>query len=228
MKTFLISIFLLAGISLSQAQTLKTANDSLAYALGQDLAGYLKRMDLPVNSQILTNAFKDVLDGKKMLFDDTKKEEVIQRGMQRVSEEKQAKLKKAGTDFLLQNKKVAGVKETADGIQYQVITEGKGLQPTLTDTVVIHYKGSLIDGTTFDSSYDRGEPITIQLEDMIEGWKKGVPLMKAGSKYKFFIPYQFGYGERASGPIPAFSSLIFEIELLEVRKEPLNEVKQAL
>lgn len=228
MKVYLSLIVLFFATSFCHGQGLKTTNDSLSYALGQDLASYLKRMDIPINSTVLSQAIKDVLDGKSLAFTESQKEEVIRSGMERVTKEKNDKLIKASADFLQKNKQVAGIKETPEGIQYQVIKAGNGPQPSLDDTITVHYKGMLTDGTTFDSSYDRGEPIEITLNEMIEGWKIAVPLMKEGSKYKFFIPHKLGYGERASGPIPAYSTLVFEVELLKVKKVATNETKQTL
>jgi len=228
MKVYLSLIVLFFATSFCHAQGLKTTNDSLSYALGQDLASYLKRMEIPINSTVLSQAIKDVLDGKSLAFTESQKEEVIRSGMERVTKEKNDKLIKASADFLQRNKQVAGVKETPEGIQYQVIKAGNGPQPSLEDTITVHYKGMLTDGTTFDSSYDRGEPIEITLNEMIEGWKIAVPLMKEGAKYKFFIPHKLGYGERASGPIPAYSTLVFEVELLKVKKVAANETKQTL
>ena len=124
---------------------------------------------------------------------------------------------KEGQDFLEQNKKRAGVQTTASGLQYEVLTAGTGVKPLATDSVLVHYKGTLLNGKQFDSSYDRGEPISFPLNRVIPGWTEGVQLMPAGSKYKFFIPYNLAYGERGAGQdIPPYSTLIFEVELLKV------------
>lgn len=125
---------------------------------------------------------------------------------------------KPGRDFLAENKKKPNIKVTAEGLQYEVLVEGEGAYPTSSEEVVVHYKGTLIDGEKFDSSYDRNEPLTLNLDRVIEGWKIGIPLMRIGSKYKFYVPYNLAYGERATGSIPAFSTLIFEVELLGVKK----------
>jgi FKBP-type peptidyl-prolyl cis-trans isomerase len=125
----------------------------------------------------------------------------------------------AGEKFLAENKKKPGVKTTASGLQYEVLVEGTGPKPNAEDQVVAHYAGTLIDGTKFDNSYDRGQPITIGLNQVIRGWTEGLQLMPVGSKYRFFIPYQLGYGMQEAGAIPAGSALVFEVELLEIKKK---------
>jgi len=119
--------------------------------------------------------------------------------------------------FLVDNKKKEGVEVTANGLQYKVITAGAGAKPTATNRVKVHYRGSLIDGTQFDSSYDRGEPLTFALNQVIRGWTEGLQLMSVGSKYELYIPSELGYGDRgAGGTIPPGATLIFEIELLDI------------
>jgi FKBP-type peptidyl-prolyl cis-trans isomerase len=124
----------------------------------------------------------------------------------------------AGKKFLEDNAKKAGVKTTSSGLQYKVITEGTGKKPKATETVTVHYRGTLIDGTEFDSSYKRGEPISFGLNRVIAGWTEGLQLMPTGSKYEFYIPYNLAYGDRgAGGVIPPYATLIFEVELLGVK-----------
>lgn len=124
----------------------------------------------------------------------------------------------AGKKFLEDNAKKADVKTTSSGLQYKVIAEGTGKKPKATETVTVHYRGTLIDGTEFDSSYKRGEPISFGLNRVIAGWTEGLQLMPTGSKYEFYIPYNLAYGERgAGGVIPPFAKLIFEVELLGVK-----------
>jgi FKBP-type peptidyl-prolyl cis-trans isomerase FklB len=126
-------------------------------------------------------------------------------------------VKEDGIKFLQDNFKRDGVEVTASGLQYEVLREGTGKQPKATDTVEVHYKGTFLDGTTFDSSYDRGQTIEFPLNRVIAGWTEGLQLMKEGAHYKFFIPYNLGYGEAGAGPIPAYSTLIFEVELKKVK-----------
>jgi FKBP-type peptidyl-prolyl cis-trans isomerase FklB len=122
-----------------------------------------------------------------------------------------------GIKFLQDNLKRENVKSTASGLQYEVIREGSGKAPSATNTVEVHYKGTFIDGTTFDSSYDRGQTIEFPLNRVIAGWTEGLQLMKEGAHYKFFIPYNLAYGEGGVGPIPAYSTLVFEVELMKVK-----------
>ena len=126
--------------------------------------------------------------------------------------------KEEGERFLAENAKREGVQTTASGLQYEVLESTLGQKPKATDTVKVHYEGTLIDGTVFDSSYKRGEPISFGLNQVIKGWTEGVQLMSVGSKYKFFIPYQLAYGERgAGGSIPPYAALIFTVELLGIQ-----------
>jgi FKBP-type peptidyl-prolyl cis-trans isomerase FklB len=125
----------------------------------------------------------------------------------------------AGKKFLEENAKKPGVKTTASGLQYEVLKDGSGAKPTLQSKVKVHYHGTLIDGKVFDSSVNRGEPITFPLNGVIQGWQEGVQLMPVGSKYRFYIPYNLAYGERGAGAnIPPYSALIFDVELLAIEK----------
>ncbi|MCI7555306.1 MAG: FKBP-type peptidyl-prolyl cis-trans isomerase [Bacteroidales bacterium] len=131
---------------------------------------------------------------------------------------KYGETKAQGEEFLAANKLREGVITTESGLQYEVIKQGKGPKPTADSKVKVHYHGTLIDGTVFDSSVDRGEPIEFSLNQVIKGWTEGVQLMPVGSKYKFYIPQDLGYGSRAAGQIPPYSTLIFEVELLGIVK----------
>jgi FKBP-type peptidyl-prolyl cis-trans isomerase FklB len=121
------------------------------------------------------------------------------------------------SNFLQDNFKREGVESTKSGLQYEVLVEGTGKAPGKTDTVEVHYRGTFLDGTTFDSSYDRGKTIEFPLNRVIAGWTEGLQLMKEGAKYKLFIPYNLAYGEAGAGPIPGYSTLIFEVELIKVK-----------
>lgn len=199
------------------AFALKTANDSLSYALGNDIAESLKKSGFEINSEVLYKGLTSALKEEKLLLSEEQKTNIIQDELRKVYEKKNAELMKPGEDFLAKNKQRPEVKITPEGIQYEVLKEGDGAQPTIDSEVEVHYKGTLIDGTQFDSSYDRNEAATLDLNRVIKGWKIGIPLMKVGSKYKFYIPYHLAYGERATGSIPSFSALIFEVELLGIK-----------
>lgn len=125
--------------------------------------------------------------------------------------------KEDGVKFLQENLKREEVQFTASGLQYEILREGEGTSPDKTNTVEVHYKGTFLDGTQFDSSYDRGQTISFSLMGVIAGWTEGVQLMREGAHYKFFIPYNLAYGENGMGPIPAYSTLIFEVELIKVK-----------
>lgn len=218
MNRFLNLIFISSlAVSAAQAQSLVTPKDSLSYALGRDIGASLKNAGFDIDIQVLSQAISSSLAQQDGLFSDEKNSQIIQGAVKKLMDERNAVLRQPGEDFLAKNKTNPGIKVTPEGVQYEVLVQGEGAQATVEDEVVVHYKGSLIDGKQFDSSYDRGTPINLELDRVIEGWKIGIPLMKVGSKYKFYIPYNLGYGERGAGEIPAFSTLIFEVELLEIK-----------
>jgi len=208
---------------------LRTGLDSTSYAFGTSIGAGLKTTGLStLNYDLLLKGLKDSFTGGKLILTPQQAQESINAAITKASavknkaEAEANKIKygpmiKEGQDFLEENKKRAGVQTTASGLQYEVLTAGTGVKPTATDSVLVHYKGTLLNGKQFDSSYDRGEPISFPLNRVIPGWTEGVQLMPAGSKYKFFIPYQLAYGERGAGAdIPPYSALIFEVELLKV------------
>ena len=206
---------------------LKNFDDSLSYAIGMRLYDMYEgdNLNKETDSTIVLKAFTDKMNKKEALTAEeeeatimtffTKKQEEQQREQAKQYESTKAE----GENFLAENAKRPEVKTTASGLQYEVITEGKGQKPTETDIVKVHYKGTLIDGTVFDSSYDRGEPTEFPLNGVIRGWTEGLQLMSVGSKYKLYIPYQLAYGERGAGVvIQPYSALIFDVELLEIKK----------
>ncbi|MBN2381357.1 FKBP-type peptidyl-prolyl cis-trans isomerase [bacterium] len=204
--------------------TLADENQKISYALGykigQDLKGLEHNVDLTIFSKGVADCYQN-LPGQL-----TEKEiaEVLQsffKDMQAKQQEKRQiageKNKKEGEEFLAKNKEREGVKTTESGLQYEVITEGTGVKPKATDKVKVHYKGTLIDGTEFDSSYIRNEPTEFKVNGVIRGWTEGLQLMNVGSKYKFFVPANLAYGERgAREPIGPNATLVFEVELLEI------------
>ncbi len=194
--------------------------DSTSYSLGVLFAQNLKQSGL--TSKDLTAAdvaqgLNDALDGNEKI-DVNKANAAFQEFMQGQAERANGDVKTAGEKFLAENAKREGVKTTASGLQYEVLKPGTGASPSATSKVEVHYHGTLIDGTVFDSSVDRGETITFGLNQVISGWTEGVQLMKEGAKYRFFIPYDLAYGTRGSGPkIKPFSALIFDVELFDVK-----------
>ena len=201
----------------SAITTLYTLNDSASYAIGISVANFYKQQGLPtLNSQLVSKAIDDVLGGKKVAFDDATANIVMNNYMNKLQAEKSKPTIEAGEQFLAQNKLRPGVITTSSGLQYEVIKEGGGARPNVTDSVTCHYRGTLLDGTPIDNSYDRGQPLTFFMGRIIKGWAEGVQLMTVGSKYKFYIPYTLGYGPNDYGAIPGGSVLVFEIELLHI------------
>ncbi|MFZ9387118.1 MAG: FKBP-type peptidyl-prolyl cis-trans isomerase [Chitinophagaceae bacterium] len=198
---------------------LKNITDSASYAIGMSVANFYKQQGIKnINSSLVNRAINDVMSGKKTLFDENTANTCMNDYMSRIQSEKSKPRMDSGTVFLAQNGKKPGVKTTATGLQYEVLTEGSGEKPTAKDSVTCHYRGTLLNGTVFDNSYDRGQPITFALNGVIPGWTEGLQLMTPGSKYKFYIPYNLAYGAFDYGPIPGGSTLVFEVELLSVTK----------
>ena len=227
MKKFIVTVSasLLALPLLGQEKSpqLKDQKDKVSYSIGMNIGFNLSRQKVDINPDILAAGIKDALAGKPQLTTDQVKEVMAQFEKDMEAKQKQAgeKNKTEGAKFLEDNKRKSDVKTTASGLQYKVIKEGTGAKPKATDTVSVNYRGTLIDGTEFDSSYKRGQPATFPLNGVIKGWTEGVQLMKTGSKYQFFVPADLAYGERAVSPdIGANATLIFEVELLEIKPPP--------
>jgi FKBP-type peptidyl-prolyl cis-trans isomerase len=198
---------------------LKTLADSASYAIGLSVVNFYKQQGVTsLNTTMISKAINDVMSGKKALFDDNTANAVMNNYMNKLQSQKSKPNIDAGEAFLNTNKSRPGVKTTATGLQYEVITEGTGPKPGPVDTIVCHYRGTLLNGTPFDNSYDRGQPLTIAANRVIPGWTEGLQLMSVGSKYIFYIPYTLGYGASDYGPIPGGSMLKFEVELLDVKK----------
>ncbi|SFC22467.1 FKBP-type peptidyl-prolyl cis-trans isomerase FklB [Parapedobacter composti] len=199
---------------------LKNQADSVAYAFGASIARDLKQAGLEtINAAVLAQAVADVFSGNDRLFDEGLERELIMGAITAAREKMDAKLRNEADEFMAGNQTRQGVNTTASGLQYEVIRAGEGEKPTVADTVTVHYKGQLRNGQVFDSSYDRGEPATFPLERVIQGWIEGLQLMPAGSHYRLYVPYALGYGERGAGPdIPPYSPLIFDVELISVKK----------
>lgn len=201
----------------NQSPPLKDLKDKASYSIGLNIGMNFKKQNVDLNPDALLAGVKDAVSGKKPALSETEVREVMNTWSKELAEKQKTMADKNATDgkkFLDENKKKEGVKATASGLQYKSIKEGNGPQPKATDTVTVDYRGTLIDGTEFDSSYKRGEPATFPLNGVIKGWTEGLQLMKVGSKYQFVIPSDLAYGARAMGPdIAPNSTLIFEVEL---------------
>jgi FKBP-type peptidyl-prolyl cis-trans isomerase FklB len=227
MKKFIVivsaSLLALPLLGQEKSPQLKDQKDKVSYSIGMNIGANLVRQKVDINPDILATGIKDMIAGKPQLTPDQVKEVMAQFEKDMEAKQKQAgeKNKTEGAKFLEDNKKKPDVKTTASGLQYKVIKEGTGAKPKATDTVSVNYRGTLIDGTEFDSSYKRGQPATFPLNGVIKGWTEGVQLMKTGSKYQFFVPANLAYGERAVSPdIGANATLIFEVELLDIKPPP--------
>lgn len=198
---------------------LKTVEDSVGYAIGISIGNSMKAQYMTkVNTALLLKGINDILSGKPVVMDDNAVVNCLNSYGEKMQEDNNPVVK-AGRVFLDKNKLRPEVKTTPSGLQYEVIREGTGVKPRPIDTFVCHYRGTLLDSTEFDASYKRNEPLVMAVNQVIMGWREGLLLMGVGSKYKFYIPYTIGYGLRGYPPdIPGGSMLIFEVELLDVRK----------
>jgi FKBP-type peptidyl-prolyl cis-trans isomerase len=203
---------------------MKDQRDKAGYSIGVNIGTSLKRDGVDVNVDSLLSGLKDSFSGAELKMKPEEMQAALKElqtaMMAKAGEESKVrgdKAKKEGDDFLAANKAKEGVKTTASGLQYKVLKEGTGAQPKATDKVTVHYRGTLVDGTEFDSSYKRGEPATFGVDQVIKGWTEALQLMKAGSKWQLFIPSNLAYGERGAGQeIPPNAALIFEVELISV------------
>jgi FKBP-type peptidyl-prolyl cis-trans isomerase FklB len=203
---------------------LKTTQDSLSYAIGLSVANFYKQQNITnINTALVTRAINDVNKKAKLALDDQQAQACIVNYMQKSQSEKASGNKKLGQDFLAANMKKPGVATTPSGLQYQILKEGTGPKPALTDMVRVHYHGTLIDGRVFDSSVDRGQPIELTVNGVIPGWTEALQLMPVGSKWKLFVPANLAYGDRQAGQMIApGSTLIFDVELLDIVKPKTN------
>lgn len=208
---------------------LATEKEQVSYMVGMALAKQLEPMKEEIDVDTISKAIKTSLSGGKLLMTEEQAQKVGESFGQKMQAKQIAKMMadakanlEAGQKFLAENAKKPGVQSTASGLQYQVMTQGKGAKPKAGDVVRVHYKGSLLDGTVFDSSYDRGQPVVFPLDQVVPGWQEGLQLMPVGSKYKLWIPASLGYGEKGTpgGPIGPNATLVFEVELLDIVKPP--------
>lgn len=218
------SLSFVPGMSQDEAAPAKPESfeEQISYAYGLNIGRQLSERGLDIDVKQFMAAFQTGLEGAESAMTE---EEIASafKQVEKILDEKNATGADkdnllAGKKFLEENAKKEGVKTTASGLQYEVIEAGEGDKPAATDEVTVHYHGTLIDGTVFDSSVERGEPTSFRLDRVIPGWTEGVQLMPVGAKYRFFIPYDLAYGRRAAGDkITPFSTLVFEVELLEVK-----------
>lgn len=189
-----------------------------SYCFGIVMASNMKSAGLDsLDMETFMVGFKDVFSNQPLKIDRSQAEATIQQYMQQAMMKKSSAIREEGQNYLDSNKAKAGVKSTASGLQYEVLKPGSGKSPKATDKVTVHYTGKLTDGTVFDSSVQRGQPATFGVNQVIAGWTEALQLMKEGDKWMLYIPYNLAYGERGAPPqIPAFATLVFEVELLKV------------
>lgn len=214
------------GISLIACQkggdnvSLETDAQKFSYVLGQQIGGQIRAQGLEVDADVFASSMKAAIAGEESKMTPAEMHQVMVSMNEKMVQKAESDAKdnmEAGIKFLEENKKKEGIKVTASGLQYEILQEGKGKTPKATDTVRVHYRGTLVDGTQFDSSYDRNEPAEFPVNGVIKGWTEALQMMKEGSKWKLFIPSELAYGARGRPSIPPNSVLIFEVELLEVK-----------
>jgi FKBP-type peptidyl-prolyl cis-trans isomerase FklB len=211
--------FTLPGIAADPVE-LKTDPEKNGYSLGYDIGRSLKRQLVDVDAGAVAQGLKDGLGGAAPVLSEQEMQQRFMNLRQESAQKIPEKNRKDGEAFLAKNKGEKGVKTTASGLQYKVITAGKGKQPRAEDTVSVNYRGTLIDGTEFDSSYKRGQPATFPVKGVIPGWTEALQLMKEGSKWMLYVPSNLAYGERGAGHmIGPNSTLVFEVELLSISKQ---------
>jgi FKBP-type peptidyl-prolyl cis-trans isomerase FklB len=216
-------LFLVSQVNAQENLVLKTQKDKMSYIIGMDIGNNLKRESIDVDPNILAKAIKDTLTGQKPLLSEQEIRETMtthQSEMKAKQEALAKRNKEQGDAFLAGNKKKEGVKTLPSGLQYKVIKAGKGKKPKPDDSVTTNYRGTLIDGTEFDSSYKRGQPAAFKVSGVIPGWTEALQLMEEGAKWQLIIPPNLAYGERgAGGTIGPNVTLIFEIELISIQEK---------
>jgi FKBP-type peptidyl-prolyl cis-trans isomerase FklB len=206
---------------------LKSDDAKAAYIMGHQTGANFKRNGVELDVDSFLKGLKAGVDGKDSTFSQSETQTIMESFQKKVTAKRdelrasEGKVnKEAGAQFLEANKKKEGVKVTASGLQYKVITEGKGKKPSASDTVTTHYKGTLIDGKVFDSSYDRGEPATFPVSGVIKGWTEALQMMPVGSKWELYIPSELAYGSRGAGAdIGPDATLVFEVELISIKEK---------
>jgi FKBP-type peptidyl-prolyl cis-trans isomerase len=213
------------GQAQNSAAKPESVEDRASYAIGLNIGRNMKAQEVPVNVELLVKGLRDALAGTNPTLTDEEMQAAVQSLQQTVMAKQQEKMKvegdknqKSADEFLAKNKTKAGVKTTASGLQYEVVKEGTGATPKPTDKVTVHYTGTLLDGTKFDSSVDRGQPATFGVNQVISGWTEGLQLMKVGGKYRLYVPPALAYGPQGAGggEIGPNSLLIFDVELIGI------------
>ncbi len=223
-------LFIISGITTAQDDTRSAGaaakwseSQKISYILGTQIGTYSKKNEMEVNVELFARGLEDLMKGGELAMSEAEINIFMASQQQKMQEKVQAEMMAKGTEntrkglaFLGANKKKPGVKETASGLQYKVITNGEGAKPEATDKVKVHYSGTLIDGKEFDSSYKRNQPAEFVLNQVIKGWTEGVQLMNVGSKYEFYIPSGLAYGPNGPPSIGPNQALIFTVELLDI------------
>ncbi len=216
-------LFFVSQVYAEEKLVLKNQKDKMSYIIGMDIGNNLKKQSIDVDPNILSKGIKDALAGGKPLLTEQEISETMaafQKEMMAKQEQVAKKNKAEGDAFLSENKKKEGVKTLPSGLQYKVIKAGTGKKPKSTDTVTTHYRGTLINGTEFDSSYKRGQTVSFPVSGVVPGWTEALQLMEEGAKWQLFIPSNLAYGERgAGGLIGPNATLIFEIELISIQEK---------
>ena len=225
--SFVIGTFMFAQTKNATENNMKFTNltDSISYTLGTDFGKNIANVGLEINLDFFMLGAKDMFENKESVFSDEETTEILNKLQLIITEKQQLatqeyleKIKKEGEDFLAENKKNSDVITTASGLQYKILTKGTGKIPTIQDTVLAHYTGRLIDGTVFDSSVERGEPLSFALTGVIKGWSEALQMMPVGSIWTLYIPTDLAYGDQGAGQvIPPGAALIFEVELISIQ-----------
>ena len=208
----------MTGVLTLSAQNLETEMEKVSYSLGVNIATSLKQQGWELDAKTLSTAISDVLEGNKLAITEQDANTILQSYQQKLMNKTLEANSEAGKAFLEENAKREEVTTTASGLQYEVLAEGKGVSPKATDEVTVHYHGTLIDGSVFDSSVERGQPASFPVNGVIPGWVEALQLMKPGAKYKLFIPSDLAYGDRGAGQmIGPNTTLIFDVELISIK-----------
>jgi len=222
----IVTLFLAGQIGAQETPVLKDQKDKVSYSIGMEIGKNMKRQSLDVNPELLTRGVKDAFsEGKPLMTEEEMKEALMAFQKEMIAKQQELakvageKNQKEGEAFLAENKKKEGVITLPSGLQYKVIKAGSGKKPKATDTVTVHYQGTLINGTEFDSSYRRGQPVSFPVNGVIPGWTEALQLMETGAKWQIVIPSNLAYGDRGVGPqIGPNATLIFEIELISIQE----------